>query len=51
MMESYVDPDEMLIYAGSLQDYFSVGSNRRIRGLKAHIQQLQRADGVALKLL
>ena len=40
--ERFVDPDEMLIYVATMQRFLSVPTNRKIKGLKKHIESLQR---------
>lgn len=40
--ERYVDPDEMLIYVASMQQFLAVPSNRAIPDLPRHVASLQR---------
>ncbi|MBC2592798.1 hypothetical protein H5P28_00845 [Ruficoccus amylovorans] len=41
--ERYIDPDELIVFVGAVQNYFTQDSNRKIRGLKEHMEKLQKA--------
>ena len=40
--ERYVDPDELLIYVASMQNYLAIPTNRQIKNLPDHVKQLQK---------
>ncbi|GEP44289.1 hypothetical protein [Brevifollis gellanilyticus] len=39
--QRYVDPDEMIVFVGSLQQFLAVPANRRIPELLKHVRMLQ----------